>query len=141
MPIAATFPALKAQIANALSLDKGSTTDTFSLNFTNALASIVVSGIYPPASNAPLVPAGFAGMQPQLKNSVSLDKGSTPDTTSQAMAASVTILVPMVPPVGQIALQTQLKNALSLDKGATPDTVASSIANALISYYTTGGAI
>ena len=144
MPLAATFEALKTGIANAFNLQNAATPDLKALTLTSAIASIVPSGIHPPtfpASPPPLVPAGFAATQSQLKNAFSLDMAATPDTVSLSMANAIATLVPMVPPVGIVALQAQIKNALILDMAASPNAVGSIIATAIISYYTAGGAI
>jgi len=141
MPLAATFNAMKTQIANAFNLQQAATPTLKAKIFTAALASAVPSGIFLPMQGAPLVPAGIAAMEAQAKNAFDLQQAATPDLVAQVLAAAISVLVPMVPPVGIAALQPQLKNAFSLDVAATPDLVGTIIAGAVISYYTAGGAI
>ena len=141
MPLAATFNALKTQIANAFNLQQAASPDLKAKIFTAALTSAVPSGIYPPMNGAPLVPAGMAGMEAQAKNAFNLQEAATPELVGQVLAGAISTLVPMVPPVGLTALQSQLKNAFNLQEAATPDLVGTIIAGAVISYYTAGGAV
>jgi hypothetical protein len=142
MPIAGTQPALEIQIKNALTLDVASNPDLFASTITNAIASVVPSGLIQQGNTmVPLVPAGAPGTQIQSKNSASLDVAATPDTASEALAAAIVTLVPLVPPVAQKVLQLGIKNAFSQDTAATPDTVAAALASAIISYYTSAGVV
>ena len=140
MPLAATFGAIQAGIKNAFSLSMAATPDLKALTITNALAAAVPSGLFPPVPT-PLVPAGFAATQAQLKNAFSLKFAATPDLVATIMAAGIAALCPMVPPAGITALQSQIKNAFSLKQAATPDLVATMITTAIIAYYTSGGVV
>ena len=141
MPIAATFPALKAQIKNALVLDRAATPDSKAVTIAAAIASVAPSGFFPPSPPVPLVPTGVSGAQSQTKNAVNLQQSASPEQLAKTMTAAIMIICPTVPPAGQALLELQLTNAHKMDVAATPDTVATIMASAIITYFSTGGVV
>jgi len=142
MPIAGAISPLQAQLKSAITLDVAAEPDSVAAMFASAIASVAPSGMMPAgAAMVPLVPAGLAATQAQIKNALTLDIAAEPDTAAQIMAAGVSALCPMVPPSGIAALQTQIKSAITLDVAAEPDTVSQMLASAIISYFSAGGVV
>lgn len=142
MPIAASTPALAAQISNAFSLGTVANQTAVALIITSAIASIAPSGLFPLGTIlTPLIPAGFSACQNQIENSLNLGIAANPTLVGQIMGLAISVLCPIVPPIGLIALQNQLKNALNLQQTANPQTVGNALASAIITYYTSSGVI
>jgi hypothetical protein len=144
MPIAAGLNPLQVQLKNALMLKQSANNNLVATTIATAVATIAPMGIFPAgALQIPLAPAGYEVTKASLVNSFGLKQSANNDITSQLMASAFSMLCPIVPPIGLTTLQMLIKNALSLKQAANTfcDTVSFSIAQAIITYFMTGGVI
>lgn len=142
MPIAATTSVLQAQIKNALSLKQAATPDLVGTIIASALAGIAPSGLFPAGFMlVPLVPAGYAVTQSMISLAFNLKPGANKTVDSKMFSLGIAALCPIVPPIGLTLLEVQLSNSMDLKQAATPDLVATLMANAIISYFMSGGVV
>lgn len=142
MPIAAAFPLLNNQIANALSMDIAADPNTVATIIATAVGQASSMGLLPAApAPIPLVPAGLSAGQNLITNALNLQIAADIKIVATIMATGISLIAPLAPPAGLSYLQNEIANALSMDIAAQQKTVALMISNAIIQYYTMGGII
>jgi len=141
MPIAAAMTPMKELIKLSLTLKQAANNDTISQILTNALASTVTMGIFPPSPPTPLVPAGIAATQSLLSSlAFNMKVAANNSGIAAAMSNAISILCPAVPPSGITVLKTLIENTvLNLSIAADNEVIATNLANAIVTYYTACG--
>lgn len=141
MPIAAALPIMIPMLREAYSLKEKAKPKLIAKKLTDAIATGCVLGMLPAGpAMIPLIPVGKTIAATIIEQAFSFPL-PIPDVIALMLAAGIALVSPMCPPSGLSSLQSSMKEVLNLGPNATPDQMAMKTAQAVITYYQTGGII
>ena len=112
------------------------------LQLTSAVASVAPMGIMMIGPTpTPLVPAAFAAMQQMLLASYQSGVPGSPPVSSLQIATAISVLVPLIPPIGISILQSLISSMDNMGIAGNSNLTAQMLASAIITYFTSGGAL
>jgi hypothetical protein len=141
MPIAASLPIMIPMLQDAYSQKEKAKPDVIAKKISDAIAAACLMGFLPvgPAM-IPLIPAGASIGAMLIAQGFSFPI-PVPDVIALIIAAGIAVIAPMCPPSGLSSLQSSLKEVMNLGSSATPIQMATKTAQAVVTYYQSGGII
>jgi len=141
MPIAATLPSLQQQMAQVAQLKITGTPALAAIIMTNAVAQTIGAGFIPGVPPIPTPPTGFQATLSQIKSAFNMGQAAEPNIVAQKIADGIKVIAPIVPPNGYPLLYNMLKNAFNLKIAGNPQLFGTIVANAIISYFSSGAVV
>jgi len=141
MPIAAGIAIMTPMLNDALSQKEKAKPKIIAKKISEAVAAACVLGFLPVgAITIPLIPAGITMGASLIEQAFSFPL-PIPDVIALIIAAGIAVIAPICPPSGISGLQSSLKEVMNMGPKATPDQMAFKMAQAIVTYYQSGGII
>ena len=141
MPISASLPILIPMLTDAFSQKEKAKPEIIARKISEAVSAACLMGVLPMGIvMIPLIPAGKSMAATIMEQAFSFPL-PIPDVIALLLAAGIAVVSPICPPMGLSGLQSSLKEVLNLGQNSTPEQMAIKTAQAIITYYSSGGVI